>query len=265
MRTASLILTISLAWTATAFAGDGGQDMRVELPRDLRLMLLGVPSTRDARAAETNLREAIRDYETKMADKDAAKSGSDRAAAKLFFRLGKFDQTLTALTNQLREQERIKGMEDYRTMARELAVRSESLGGFGGDSAAPVVDDGDDAAVPQKPAAAAGDLTGELKSQLALIDETLDRIDQMTKLDQERKAQLDRDMGTLGQFVLHLKGTVEQIRDVSVRGAGEVKVDADRFVQDLQGVIDVIRERKRERLLRERTEPAAPPRARSND
>lgn len=251
MKTTATFASILLIQTSMAFAGDGQPDMRVELPRDLRLMLLGVPSTRDARAAQKSLQDALAEYDVARAAKDAGKAKLDQTTARIYFRLGKFDQSLATLTNQLRDQERIKGLEDYRTLARELAVRAESLGELSGDSAAPVVDEGD--AVPDVPSGPV-DLSQRVKSVVARIDETLEKIERASQSDADRKGQLDRDLGTVGQFVLHIRGTVDQIKDVSAKGAGDTQIEVDRFVKDVQGLIELIRERKREKPLRERSQ-----------
>jgi hypothetical protein len=249
MKTAALIMATLFFQGPPTKGGDGPPDMRVELPRDLRLMLLGVPSTQAARAAQTGLQEAVREYAAATAGERAVAANIQQATARLYFRLGKFDQAVASLVSQMRDQERIKGLEAYRTLGRELAVRAESLSRLSGDSAAPVIDEEE---APN--ATAPGELALEVKASITSIDETLTKIEQASKADAERKAQLDRDMGTIGQFVLHLRGTVEQIRDVSAKGAGEVQIETDRFVQDVQSIIDLIRERKRERQLRDRTD-----------
>lgn len=230
------------------------RDLRVELPRDLRIILFGVPSIKPVKAVEEGLRDALREYEQRLAGAKLDKAKLERDNARLCFRLGKFDQALAALLAKLREQERFKGLEEYRALARELAGRAEALGEFCGDSPQPVVQEGDgDETAPPKPA----DLTKQLKAALDRIDATLGKIELAVTPDEQRAAELEKEISSIGQLGLQLKTLVDQLKAVATE-EGEIRIDVNEIIQGVQSVVDTLRERRLERERREQKDPKEP-------
>ena len=230
------------------------RDLRVEVPRDVRIMLFGVASIKPVKAVEEGLRDALREYEADLARAELDRAKLQRALAKLCFRLGKFDQSLVALLTKLREQERFKGLEEYQALARELAVRAEAVGEFCGDSPQPVVQEGDgDEPSPPKPT----DLTKQLKAALQQIDETLGKIELAARPDEERAAQLEKEISSIGQLGLQLKTLVDQIKAVATE-EGEFRIDVNELIQGVQSLVDTLRERRLQRERKEQREPKEP-------
>jgi hypothetical protein len=252
MNSSVLICSLALMFPpAAAPAGQLPADMRVDLPRDVRLVLFGVPSIQEARTAEQALLKGIDAYE----EAEQAKAGHaalEQARGRVCYRLGRFDQTLATLLSKLREMEHFNGLEHYRELARELAVQAESLAAYCGDSAEPMVDEGDAAegdAAEQRPPAS-GDPMKQLRAHVAEIDRTLEQIEIAARPDAERKAQLDKELGGVGQFALQLKAFVDQIKNAPIEGR-EMVIDPSELIQGVQGLIDTLRERKRQRELRQ--------------
>jgi hypothetical protein len=221
-------------------------DMRVDLPRDVRLVLFGVPSVQEARTAEQALIKGIDAYEQAQVEK-AGQAALEQARGRVCYRLGKFDQTLATLLAKLRELEHFNGLGHYRELARDLAVQAESLAAYCGDSAEPMVEEGDaveDDAGEQRPPAS-DDPIKQLRADVAAIDRTLGQIEIAARPDAERKAQLDKELGGVGQFALQLKTFVDQIKNAPIEGR-EMVIDPTELIQGVQGLIDTLRERKRE-------------------
>jgi hypothetical protein len=223
--------------------------MRAELPRDVRIVLLGVPSVRNSRIAAENLRKAIGELEADLAHEGADRNKIDQDRLRVFFRLGQLDDALAVLKQSLRDQERIKGLEEYRDFARALELQSETLAGFTGTSEAPLVAEDDDAPPSSPVPATPAELAKRLKLELVQIADILDQIERKAKPDEERKAQLESELGSLGQFVFQIRNFADNIRAAEA-GHGTIRVDTDEIVRGVQGLVDVIRERKRERELR---------------
>lgn len=263
----SMILVLVGCTFPNVGAAQEPQDLKAELPRDIRIMLLGVPSIQGTLAAQENLRNAVREYEDDLAKEGIAANKLDQDKARVYFRLGQLDQNLSALVKAMRDQERIKGLEEYRDLARELELRSESLASLCGTSSSPLVsEDGDAPAVENAPSSPA-DFVKQVKAELARIDESLRKIDQKAKPDEERKAQLEKDVGALGQFVFKMKNLAEGIRAAET-GQGEVTVDTNEIVRGVQGLIESIKRLKQEREERgvpeskDRTAPKRPQQSR---
>jgi hypothetical protein len=248
-----MLTTISLA---LAFACNAAgqteappKDLRAELPRDVRIILLGVPSVRNSRIAAENLRKAIDDLQANLAGENADRNKIEQDRFRVYFRLGQFDDALAVLKQSLRDQERIKGLEAYRDFARALELHSETLASFTGTSEAPTVSEDGDAPVSNPMPSSPADLVKQLRNELVQIEELLARIEEKARPDEERKAQLEKDVGSLGQFVFQIRNLTEDIRAAEA-GHGTVRVDTSEIVRGVQGLIDVIRERKREREAR---------------
>ena len=255
MNTATLLLSLFVGFGPDkATTTQLPRELRVELPRDVRIVLFGVPSIKGVKALEEGLRDALREYEQDLARTELDKAKLDRDKAKLCFRLGKFDQSLGTLLTKIREQERFKGLEEYQRLARELAARSQTLGEFCGDSPEPVVQEGDaDETAPAKPT----DLTKQLKATLAQIDETLGKIELAARPDEERAAQLEKEISSIGQFALQLRALVDQLKTVATDG-GEITVDVNDLIQGVQNLADTLRERRLERERREQKDVKEP-------
>ena len=254
MKTTGCCIAVTFLFSVNAFvAADPPQDLRAELPRDVRIVLLGVPSVENIRTTEANLRQAIQGVQDELAKDSTSPTKIEAAKARLFFRLGQFDEAVAALAKSLHDQERIKGLEEYRDLARELQLHSESVANLSGTSEAPLVQE-DDA----PPAALAPDnpreLVKQLKAQLDQFDDVLRRIEVKARPDADRKAQLEKEVGTLGQFVFQIKNLTADLKAAEA-GEREVRVDTGEIVRGVQGLIDVIREKKRER---EKSQPAQP-------
>jgi hypothetical protein len=139
-------------------------------------------------------------------------------------------------------------------LARELELRSESLASLCGSSSSPTVsEDGDATAAPSSPSSPA-EFVKQVKLELAKIDEVLRRVDLKAKPDEERKAQLEKDVGALGQFVFKMKNLADGIR-AAESGQGEVTVDTNEIVRGVQGLVESIRRLKMEREQRRPTDP----------
>lgn len=261
MNTATLLLSLFVGcFPDNATTARIARDSRFELPRDVRITLFGVPSIQQAKAVEEGLRDVLREYEADLARPEVDKAKLEQDKARLCFRLGKFDQSLAALLAKLREVERFKGSEEYQSLARELATRSDTLGEFCGDSPEPVVQEGDgNEAAPPK----STDLTKQLKATLAQIDETLDKIELAAKPDEERKAQLEKEIGSIGQLGLQLKSMIDQLKTTPIGGA-EIAVDVNELIQGVQSLVDALRERslerepKDQRSVKEPMDPSKP-------
>jgi hypothetical protein len=255
MKTAaSIFLVLICCSISSSVAAQDPQDLKAELPRDIRIMLLGVPSIEGSVAALDNLRNAVQEYEDDLGREGIAASKLDQDKARVYFRLGQLDQNLSALVKAMRDQERIKGLEEYRDLARELELRSESLASLSGTSSSPTIsEDGDAppaASTPNSPA----EFAKQVKAELAKIHDVLRKIDQKAKPDEERKAQLEKDVGALGQFVFKMKNLADGIR-AAESGQGEVTVDTNEIVRGVQGLVESIRRLKQEREQRNATEP----------
>jgi hypothetical protein len=148
-----------------------------------------------------------------------------------------------------------------------LQLHSESLAGLTGASDAPVVAE-DDAPPSSSMPLSAADLAKQLKTEMAELDRLFTQIELKAKPDEERKAQLEGDLGALGQFVFQIRNLTEEIR-AAEEGRGAVRVDTNEIVRGVQGLVDVIRDIKREKELkrspgtRESTEPRSLRRDRS--
>jgi hypothetical protein len=255
MKTAiSMIVVLVGCSISTLGATQEPQDLKAELPRDIRIMLLGVPSIQGTVAAQDNLRNAVQAYEDDLAKGASAANKLDQDKARVYFRLGQVDQNLSALVKAMRDQERIKGLEEYRDLARELELRSESLASLSGSSSSPTVSEDGDAPAAETVPSSPADFVKLVKAEVAKIDEVLRKIDQKAKPDEERKAQLEKDVGALGQFVFKMKNLAEGIRAAEA-GQGEVTVDTNEIVRGVQGLVESIRRLKQEREDRSVTEP----------
>ena len=144
------------------------KDLGIELPRDVRILLLGVPSIQNAQAAESRLRAALEEYEQDVTAGAANSGRLEQDKARICFRLGKLDESLAALVSKMRELQRIKGLEDYHSLARELESRAEPLAIFSGDSPIPVVQE--EAAGEEANNIAATESVNQLKGSLTRID-----------------------------------------------------------------------------------------------
>jgi hypothetical protein len=255
MKTAPLLISLSLLAFNSAWGAEPPRDLKIELPRDARILVFGVPSVAGARAAGEGLRQALADYA-------AEKGKGEETKAKIFFRLGRFDHTLSSLADKLREQQRIKGLEGYEDLARELDIESESLAMLAGVSAVPVIVEDGEAGDAAQAADADANLAIQLRTQLARIDATLDKIEDEVKPDEERKVELEARVSELGQFVLHIKSFFEQVKGARDGELAEVTFDGREIAQGVQNLIDALREIREERSLqgdpprqRERREP----------
>jgi hypothetical protein len=250
-------LTCALVGCIVAQSDTPAKDIRAELPRDVRIVLLGVPSVKNARVAQENLGRALADLQAEL-ERPGPAGKTEQHKYRIFFRLGQLDDAMQSLAQLLRDQERIKGLESYRDFARALQLRSESLAGLSGVSEAPLVTEDD--ALPTSPQpASAPDLAKHLSSELAEIDRLLTQIELRAKPDEERKAQLEKDVGALGQFVFQIRNLTEDIRAAEA-GQGAVRIDTNDIVRSVQGLVDVIRDLKREKELKSSTsgEPSQP-------
>jgi hypothetical protein len=253
MKTAVPMILVLFCYSISSAAQEP-QDLRAELPRDIRIMLLGVPSIQGTLAAQENLRNAVREYEDDLAKEGIAANKLDQDKARVYFRLGQLDQNLAALVKTMRDQERIKGLEEYRDLARQLELRSESLASLCGTSTSPTVSEDGDVPAPESVPSTPADFVKQVKAELDQINEVLRKIDQKAKPDEERKAQLEKDVGALGQFVFKMKNLAEGIR-AAEGGQGEVTVDTNEIVRGVQGLIDSIKRLKQEREERSLPEP----------
>lgn len=238
------------AGSACGAAEDPVRDLRAELPRDVRIVLLGVPSVKAALAAEENLRKATLNLESDLANESTAPARLDQDRARVFFRIGQLDETLAVLRRSLRDQERIKGLEEYRDLARSLDLHSEVLATLSGTSEAPLVQEDDDAGAAGTGVTGPADLVRQLKVELPKMDQTLRRIEARARPDEERKMQLERDVGALGQFVFQIRNLTEDLRAAETSGRAEIRVDSGEIVRSVQGLIDGIRDIKREKERR---------------
>jgi len=255
MKTAiSMIVVLSCCSICVPIAAQEPQDLKAELPRDIRIMLLGVPSIQGTLAAQENLRSAVQAYEDDLAREAIAANKLDQDKARVYFRLGQLDQNLAALVKSMRDQERIKGLEEYRDLARELELRSESLASLSGSSSSPTVSEDGDAPSADSAPSSPADFVKQVKTELARIDEVLRKVDLKAKPDEERRAQLEKDVGALGQFVFKMKNLAEGIRAAEA-GQGEVTVDTNEIVRGVQGLVESIRRLKQEREQRAVPEP----------
>lgn len=246
---ATLALAVSFACNSTAQADSPSKDMRAELPRDVRIVLLGVPSVKSARNAETHLRNSIALLQDELAKKSPVRTKLEQARAAVYFRLGQFDNALLTLRDALHDQERVKGLEEYGEFARAIELHSESLAALTGTSEAPTISEDGDGPAPAQTSSDPAEFAKQLDRELAAIDRLLDKIDQKSKPDAERKAQLEKDVGSLGQFVFQIRNLTEDIKAAEA-GEGTVRVDTGEIVRGVQGLIDVIRDIKRERELK---------------
>jgi hypothetical protein len=248
--------TLALALTGCAVlqSEPSAKDLRAELPRDVRIVLLGVPSVKNARTAWDNLSKALDDLDAEFAEAGSP-SRIEQLKLKLYFRMGQLDDSLASLTQTLREQEKIKGLESYRDFARALELHSQSFGGLAGTSDTPLVSEDD--APPSNPTpASATELAKQLRVQLNELDRLLVQIEHKAKPDQERKAQLEKDVGAVSQFVFQIRGLSEDIR--AAEAGQPVRVDSGEIVRGVQGLIDTIRELKREKELKSQPAPREP-------
>jgi hypothetical protein len=257
--TTAYSLVVAFVLGAGTQSDNSAADVRAELPRDIRVILLGVPSVTNVRASAENLARAVADLDAELAGDTPASHRIDAARGRIFFRLGQMDEAMAGLKQALRDQERIKGLESYRDFARSLELHSETLAVVSGTSEAPAVSE-DDSPVPTAAPATPRELVRLLKSELEQIDELLTKIDQQAKPDADRKAQLERDMGALGQFVFQMRNMAEDIK--ADAGQGTRRVDTGEIVRGVQGLIDAIRDMKREKELKQ-SQPRREPELRS--
>src|SRR5262249_55925190 len=110
-------LAFALGFCVVAQTDAPAKDLRAGLPRDVRIVLLGVPSVKNTRSSAENLARAVEQLEAGLASGvDPARIDQDKS--RVFFRLGQLDDAMSVLRQSLRDQEHIKGLEEYRDFAR---------------------------------------------------------------------------------------------------------------------------------------------------
>jgi hypothetical protein len=235
---------------------DQPADMRAELPRDLRIILLGVPSVRDARGAEQNVQKALRAMEDAISEEVSAVR-MEKSRARVCFHLGQLDQALAALSRLMREVERVKGLEEYGTFARQLELKADSVRALCGASDAPVIVEDDELDSQESADFGPQDFVRRVNGELADIHAVLARVELKSQPDEERKAELERDFGGVGQFAFYIKNLVDKLK-VAEDQPVDVTIDSNEIMHGVQSIIAAVRNLKQQKASRPATEGREP-------